>query len=56
MWTVVVGDPISGFEFYGVFEKEPEAVAWAERSFFKEREWWIALVNDYRDRLDFGDD
>lgn len=49
MWVIVTGDPIAGFEYFGIFEEEPDAVEWADRH-LEDRDWWIALVNEYRER------
>lgn len=42
---VVTGDPISGFQFFGPFPCETDAVDWADRQ-FNDREWWVAVVSN----------
>lgn len=44
---VVVGDPVSGFEFTGPFESHDEATEWAEAE-IRTDSWWIApMVEPY---------
>jgi hypothetical protein len=40
---IVAGNPVDGFEFYGPFESEEDAAAWAEHG--QPGDWWIARVH-----------
>jgi len=44
MYIIVAGDPLSGFEFFGVFPSEELALNWGERC-MEDREWWVAEVS-----------
>lgn len=43
MWIIVTGNPIDGFEFFGLFEKETDGIDWASKQ-FDDRDWWLASV------------
>jgi hypothetical protein len=42
-YIVVVGDPVDGFEFYGPFNTEPEAIEWAGENL--NGDWWTASLS-----------
>lgn len=47
MWIIVTGNPVDGFEFFGIFETETEGIDWADAA-FDDRDWWLASVSEYR--------
>lgn len=42
---IVAGNPIDGFEFFGPFGCETDAIDWADAA-FDDREWWTGYVNN----------
>jgi hypothetical protein len=43
MHIVVAGNPIDGFEFYGPFRTEPDAIEWAGENL--DGDWWTASLS-----------
>lgn len=37
---LIVGDPGDGFEFYGPFDAEPDAISYAEDN-IGDKTWWV---------------
>lgn len=44
-YTVITGNPIDGFECYGVFDSESDAIEWANNDAHVPMEWHIMAIN-----------
>lgn len=42
MYILIVGNPVDGLEFYGLFDSPADAVDWAEENLTSSNnDWWI---------------
>ena len=41
MYIIIIGNPVDGFGYTGMFETRGEAIAYAEEE-YRTVEWWVA--------------
>jgi len=44
-YSIITGNPVDGFECYGVFDDANEAVEWANKDADLPDEWWVITIN-----------
>jgi hypothetical protein len=43
-FTIICGNPVDGYECYGIFDSEVEAINWANDDAHLTPDWWVMAI------------